>query len=175
MTIRSLRFLINHHAAKLPFITRRRERDTVFHDICKHSEIRRNGASEDAWLSTFKLLRQAFPEHHHLKQANSSGCTPLHFAVYFVDPLAVKALLVAGADPRISSAKTPTAVEPFLRMTRNKGELDMFALVAMKSPVDMAKEELFIPIPDFIALDPNLCCRYVERREEVKRTLAPFA
>jgi ankyrin repeat protein len=114
------------------------------------------------------LLRHTFPDPRSNNHQDSYGCTPLAEAVYAAYPEAVEALLNQGADPTIRSSCTLRAKAIATRA------LVFTSPPAGKTPIEMAKEGVFSPIPDHINVNQAELAVYTKRREEVRLLLSPY-
>jgi ankyrin repeat protein len=187
--VNAYEFLINHPRAQLPFWTIV-QTETVFHALFRVREFRRRNRDLNTVRTIFYLLRRQFPDLKTINTRNPCGWMPLHFAVYHVNTVGVQVLLEAGCDPRqkiriepksISAlARThPEALKPkkihrelYNGVLQGAQELNSeIGNIQGKSAIDLARENIFESIPDYIQDNPDDYDEFIARRNEIKRLL----
>jgi len=155
--VRSLEWLVAWYWTVIPLYTDPSRGLTVFHSICGHTQIRTKFLRASDFQAVFNLLRRVFPDPKVLDLQDANGYTALHYATTYVNPIAVEALLQAGADPRIHWSPVRTKmIGSLLRFVRGP------------TPLDIVEQDRFTPTPDGFHLTARDRAFWMAQRERVK-------
>jgi ankyrin repeat protein len=159
----AIRFLVEHPLKPdIPFITDPHKQRSVFHSLCSMSEIRRKCLAPANFLAIFALLRQTFPDLYLINIPDNNDLTPLHCAMWWAFPEAVRALLNAGADPFYCAGH------------QTSGEGDMPPIPRGMSVVEMVQKDEFCPMNGFAKANSEEWEEWNKRREEVRALIKPY-
>lgn len=155
--VRSLQWLVARYWTVITLYTDPSRGLTVFHSICGHTQIRTKFLRASDFQAVFNLLRRVFPDPKVLDLQDANGYTALHYATTYVNPIAVEALLQAGADPRIHWSPVRTKmIGSLLRFVRGP------------TPLDIVEQDRFTPTPDGFHLTARDRAFWMAQRERVK-------
>jgi ankyrin repeat protein len=174
---RSLEFLINHPVEDLPFWVSRTLRITIFHNFFTLKEISRRNIDLAQVRAIIGLIRRKFPGVDALNVTDVFGRTALHCAVYYANADGVEVLLECGCNKFtvVSREETERKVLSLLRIEDSSADEDdvresihYMEPYLGKSAMNMAREGIFIEIPQFIKDLPEAYEEFMERRHKIK-------
>jgi ankyrin repeat protein len=166
ITYRALKWLTNDTEVPIPLYVAIDSGKTVFHTICNQSEIAARYMREIDFKLMFNLLRDVFPDPKMLDMQDTDGWAPLQLATWGVCPIAVKALLEAGANPHIRRSGLK-AMPPIEALSGMNG----IDIVAAMTPVEIAAHGFFKDIPPTALFSLKEHEFYISQREKIQRLL----